>query len=254
MKLVCAIAIREWKHFFQTPFAMVILSVFLLLCGVYFNASLTNYLSYVNPTESTARVLGLNITSHVLVPYFKSMLNVLIFIVPLITMRMFSEEKKLQTYDLLISYPIGPWKILFGKFIGTVTIVLALLFLSMSYSIITIWKGEPYLPIIYTTFLGYALFIIFYVAVGIVASLATENQIVAAIICYVIILATNFIQWLAFISPAPWDKFFANFLLLVHLESFRTGLIFVGDIVAYLGISLFFLLLGGLKIRRHYIR
>ena len=62
------------------------------------------------------------------------------------------------------------------------------------------------------------------------------------------------LQLLAYVSPKPWDRVFSNFLLFAHLESFRKGVIFTGDIAAYLGVALFILFIGFLKIRRHYIR
>lgn len=254
MKKLTAITLRELKVFFQSPYAMVILPVFLLLCGTYFNTTLNTYLTFARPSDTTMKVEGLSVTQHLIVPYFKSVLNVFVFIVPLITMRSFAEEKKLQTYDLLVSYPLRPWQILGGKFLGALIIVMGLLALSGIYLLVVVFKGEPYLPVVGTIYLGYTLFLIFYVAVGVVASLITENQLVAALISYAALLTAVLFQWLAFVSPAPWDRVFAHFLLFAHLESFRHGLVYLGDIPAYLGPALFLLLLGYLRLRRHFIR
>lgn len=252
MKQLSAIVAREWKVFFQTPFAMVILTLYLVLAGTYFYSSFDRYLTLANPSDTTLRVEGLNVTIHLVVPFLKELVNALIFIIPLITMRSFSEEKKLGTYDLLVSYPVKPGTILLGKYLGAATLVLSLLAFSLVYCAIIFWRGEPFLHQIGSAYLGYTLFLLFYVASGVVASLFTENQIVAAIITYAVIFCAVVFTWLAHISSSPWDRFFAHFLFLAHLESFRNGLIFFGDIVAYLSITFLILLAGWLKIRRHF--
>lgn len=254
MKKVFIIAMREWGHFFQTPFAMVVLTIFLVICGTYFNTALESYMAIVNPADTTVKIRGANVNLHLVLPFFKDVLNLLLFIIPLITMRCFAEEKKLGTYDLLISYPIKPWELLLGKYIGIASLILTLLAMSSVYLVAVFLRSEPYLPQIYTTYLGYALFLLFYTAVGVVASLATENQIVAAIFTYLILLGAAIVQWAAFIMPAPWDRLFAHFLVLAQLESFRGGIIFLGDIVGYLSFTILLLVVGELKIRRHFAR
>lgn len=254
MKKICVIAWREWKVFFETPFAMVILTLFLVLSGTYFYAAVDKYLALANPSQDVRAVEGLNVTVHLLIPFLRDLVNAFIFIIPLMTMRSFSEERKLFTYDLLVSYPLKPWEILMGKYLGAATLVLALLVFSLIYPAVVIWKGEPYLPQIFTTYLGYTLFLLFLVAAGVVASLFTENQIVAAIITYAVIFCSVVFAWLAHVSVSPWDQVFAHFLFLAHLESFRSGLIFMGDIVAYLTTTFFILVLGWLKIRQHFVR
>lgn len=252
MKKLFLIATREWQHFFQTPFAMILLTIYLVLCGTYFNTALDNYLAWTNPTDTMTRVSNVTVNEHLLMPFLKDILNILLFFTPLITMRCFAEEKKLGTYDLLVSYPLKPSEILLGKYIGSVTIIFFLLAISLAYPVVVFFRGEPYLPPVFTTYIGYACFLLFYVAFGVTASIFTENQIVAAIITYLALLSAALIQWLAFISPAPWDQFFAHFLLLAHLETFQKGIIFVGDIVAYVSISVLILFLGYFKIQRHH--
>lgn len=252
MRKILLIAQREIKHFFQTPFAMVIVTVYLVMCGVYFSSGLDAYLLLTNPSDTTMKVMGVTINANLLLPFFRSVFNLLLFFVPLITMRSFAEEKKLATYDLLISYPIKPWEVLLGKYLGALVLVLALLVWSAVYVVVIAYKGEPYLPQVFTVYLGYACFIIFYVAVGVVVSLNTENQIVAAIITYLALVGTSIIQWVAYLSPAPWDRFFAHFLLLTHIETFINGMIFLGDVIAYLSVTVVLLLMGYLKLKRHY--
>lgn len=254
MKKIWVIAMREWKVFFQTTSAMVIVPLTLLLCGFYFSSVLEGYLNLAHPSGTFTKVEGLNVMTHLLIPFYQNSLNVFILIVPLITMRSFAEEKKLGTYDLLISYPLTPWQILLGKFLGLFFIVSLLLASTFIFTAVIIWKGNPFLPQVFSIYLGYWLFLIFYTSAGALASLLTENQIVAAIMTYTVILIAALLQFFAYILPAPWDAFFSHFLLLAHLETFRLGIVLVGDVVAYLGTTLILILIANRLLRRHYTR
>lgn len=233
---------------------MVILTTFMLLTGTYFFSAFNNYLQLAYPADESFTVTGINVSEHLLIPYFTNVLNAIVMMVPLITMRSFAEEKKLSTYDLLVSYPLKPSEILLGKYLGSICIMMLLLLLSFSLVIIVIIKGEPSILQLFSTFLGYSLFLVFFVAVGITASLVTENQIVAAIITYTVAFGMVIFRFLAFASPAPWDQIFAHFLLMSHLDSFRSGFIFTGDVVTYIVLAAVILLLSWKKLRRHYSR
>ncbi|MFH1653688.1 MAG: ABC transporter permease [Pseudomonadota bacterium] len=248
------IAWNEWKIFFHTPFAMLIIPLFIALCSIYFYAKLDSFLSLLNPSDAATTVKGLNINSFLLLPFFKDMLNVFIFIIPLITMRTFAEEKKMGNFELLISYPVRPEKILFGKYLGVLTIILLLLLLSFIYPLITIIFGDPYLPLILSTYLGFFLFILMYSALGVYASLLTENQIIAAIITYGAFFGTFLLRWLAYVSFSPLDKFFQNYLFVVHINNLMNGFMFTGDIAMYLCTTGIILTLAYWRIRRHYVR
>lgn len=251
MRKMLVIAGKEWKTFFRTPFGLILLPVYYLLCGTYFYAKLDQYLQLAHPNETITEVKGLNAAQHLLTPFFQDLVTVFMLIVPLITMRTFAEEKKSCTYDLLLSYPLRPWEIVLGKYVGLLSLVFSIFATSLFYVGVVLWRGEPYLPQLVTAYLGMTLFLAFYVAVGVVASLLTENQLVAAVITYGIYLSAILLQWLAHISAAPWDKVFANFLLVAHLQSFHNGLVFFGDIIVYLATTIGILLYGVWRVRRH---
>lgn len=252
MKKILALMSKEWKLFFYTPFGLVIVPLFLILCGTYYYSALDRYLTLISPQQNFRVLSDVNVTTHLIIPFLQNLLNLFIFIIPIITMRSFSEEKKLGSYDLLISYPLHPLEIFFGKYLGTLTLGLSLLGLSGLYVSYTLIKGDAFLPQVLSAYLGLFLFILFYTAAGVLASLMTENQIVAALITYGVFFSTILLQWLAFVSKAPFDKFFANFLFVSHLESFRQGFIFAGDIAAYLCSTMALVLIGYWKLRQHY--
>lgn len=254
MKNVWFLIVKEWKSFFYTPFAMVVLPVFLVLSGSYFVSTLDGYLQMVSPNEASMLVLGVNVNQHLLMPFFNSLLNIFVFIIPLVSMRTFSEEKKSATYELLVSYPLTPMQILLGKYLGLLFIMMFLLALSAVYPVFVMWMGHPTVAMIVTVYLGYALFVMLFSAIGLWASLLTENQFIAAVITYAVYFLSFLITYLAFISPAPFDRVFSNFLVVAHLESFRQGLLFQGDIAVFLACTMLFLTLSYDQLRRHYTR
>ncbi|PIR20802.1 MAG: hypothetical protein COV45_04390 [Deltaproteobacteria bacterium CG11_big_fil_rev_8_21_14_0_20_47_16] len=256
MRVIWLIATKEWKAFFYTPFAMILLPLFLVLSGSYFASNLESYMNLAHPNESMGdvgfAVQGLNTMDGILRPFFDSLLNVFIFMVALITMRVFSEEKKSATYELLVSYPVTPGKILWGKYLGTFSIVLSMLALSLVYPIIIQMFGHPYWPQVWTIYLGDFLFLMVYVAIGVWASLLSENQLVAAVITYGAFFLSFLLGYLAHIVGTPYDRFLANFLLIAHLSSFNDGLVFWGDLAVYTAGTSFFLTLAYLRLKRHY--
>lgn len=254
MKKFFAIAAKEWKFFFYTPFGLVILPLFLVLSGVFFFTKLDTYLQYASPSVTTTVVSGLNTSKHLLIPFFQDLLNVFVFIVPLMTMRTFAEEKKTGTFDLLVSYPLKPWQIVLGKYFGIFVVVLVLLGLSWIFLGFIFWKGHPFLPQIFSAYLGLLLFLSFYTAVGVLASQITENQFIAAIIAYAVFFATILIGFLAFISGRPWDRVFSNFLFVSHVQNFYSGLIFIGDVASYLCTTVFILVFAIWRLRKYYQR
>lgn len=254
MKTVWLIMQKEWKTFFHTPFAMLVVPLFFILSGSYFASNLDAYMTFAHPNQGIEGIQGLNVMGFLLLPFYESLFNVFIFIVPLITMRSFAEEKKSATYELLVSYPIPPWTIVIGKYLGLLAIVMMLLAGSMVYPIITAWKGQPYWPQIMSTTLGYSLFLMLFVAIGLWASLLTENQLVAAIITYAAFFLSFLIGYMAHLVGAPFDAWFSNFLVFEHLQSFRTGLVFLGDIMVFLGLTSILLVIAYYRLRRHYIR
>lgn len=254
MRKILLLIKKEWSLFLRSPYGIVITTLFLVLCGIYFYAKLDMYLGFVQPGENEMRVSGVNIHIHLLTPFFSDLLNIFIFLVPIMTMRTFAEERKLGTYELLISYPIRPWELLIGKYLGNLSIALFLLVLSFPFCAFVLWKGEPYLPQMMVSYVGLVFFLFFYVAIGVVGSLLTENQIVAALISYGIFFSMSLFQWLAYVVKAPWDRFFANFLLISHLNSFREGLLFLGDAAVFLCVTIAVLIGGYWKLRSHFIR
>ena len=168
---------------------------------------------------------------------------ILLFIIPLITMRSFAEEKKNKTFSLLLSSPVHLSAIVAGKFLACLTVVAFMILLS-SYSIgFLVVVGQPELGPIISGYLGVLLMMGCYVAMGVFASSLTDNQIVAAVIGFGLAL----LMWLLALPAQSTDAGIGMVLeyisLRSHLESFLKGVPDSSDVVYYLSFMAFILLI-----------
>ena len=242
MKKMLLIAAREFAGYFRIPMALVVLPTFLALIGLYFYTHLINFQITVTPRPGVLFVTGYNLNDALLLPFLDSVLNVFYLVVPIVTMRLVSEEKRNNTWELLLTYPVRPWEILFGKYLGALAFIFMLLVLTLPYSFSLFFFGRPELMTLLSTYLGISLYLLFFVAVGLWASLLTENQIIAALITAGLPLGFIVLKWLAAISPPPFEAGFAHLLLQEHLVNFSHGLIRRSYLFIYPSITLLFIL------------
>lgn len=198
MRNILSIAGREIRSYFVSPVAYVVLTGFLLLGGWFFfnllarfNMLLTIYSAQQNP-----QVLErLNLNEFVIAPLLHNLSVVLVILVPVITMRSLAEEKKSGTYELLLTSPLKISEIVLGKFVGAFVFVLLMVALTGVYPLILKMYGNPETGVILGGYLGLLLVATTFVAIGILTSSFTENQIIAAVSGLVALLLLYIIAW-----------------------------------------------------------
>lgn len=240
---------KEFLGYFYSPIGMIVLTVFTVISGLYFYSGVVNFLIQTTPSEHIAFVKGLNVNANLLTPFFSKILNILIIITPIVTMRLFAEEKRQGTLELLYSYPIKPVQLVLGKYLGALLFMIILLLISAPYPIYVIVFSEPNIASILTTYLGFLLLFSFYVAAGTFASTLTDNQIIAAIFCFAIALSFVVTHWLAVVLPSPFSEFFQHLMVFAHMGSFFEGVIFWGHTVVCPSLAVLFLYLSYKRIR-----
>ena len=119
----------------------------------------------------------------------------LVILVPAITMRAFAEEKRTGTYELLLTAPIRTGEIVAGKFIAAAAFMLIMIGLAGMFPLILIAFGNPEIGVMFAGYLGLALLAISFVAIGLFTSSLTQNQIIAAISCFGVLLLLFVISW-----------------------------------------------------------
>ena len=184
-----------------------------------------------------------NLNDMVMTPLLYNMTIVLIIMVPLITMRLLAEERKLGTEELLLTLPLRTTEVVIGKFAASFLFYLIMLALTAIYPILLFVYGNPELGPILAGYLGLFLLGTSFIAVGIFASSLTENQIVAAVICFVVLLMFFIIGWPAQTVGSTLGDVLAYLSLVEHFTDFSKGLIDTKHIAYYLTFILFCLFL-----------
>ncbi|MEW6088550.1 MAG: ABC transporter permease subunit [bacterium] len=226
MKNILPIYQKEIKTFFVSPVAYIITCIFLVIAGYLFSV----ILFYTQ--EANLRVL------------FANLRFVLLLLSPILTMRLFAEEKKLGTDELLFTSPLTNYEIILGKYFATVTLYFIMLVFTIEFPIFLKLYGKPDMGPIYTGYLGLFLFGSAFISLGIFTSSLTENQIVAAIISFGLLLFLWLVSWATAFVPVEWLKDILNSLSITeHFKNFEKGIIDVGDVFYYLSFCFIFIFL-----------
>lgn len=236
MRNILAIAAKDIRSQFVSPIAYVVLTGFLLLGGWFFfnllarfNFLLNMYLSFRNP-EAMER---LNLNEFVIAPLLHNLSVILVILVPVITMRTFAEEKRSGTYELLMTSPLTVTEIVLGKFLGAFTFVFLMLLLTGIYPLILVAYGNPEPGVILSGFLGLLLLATAFVAVGLLTSSFTENQIIAAVSCMVTLLLLYVISWPADTAGEGLGALLKYVSLTEHFGEMVKGVIDTRDLMYF---------------------
>ncbi len=236
MRNVLTIAGRELKSYFVSPIAYVVLTGFLLLGGWFFfnllarfNMLLTIYSAQQNPQV----LQRLNLNEFVIAPLLHNLSVVLVILVPVITMRTLAEEKKAGTYELLLTSPLRVSEIVIGKFLGSFVFVAIMVALTGVYPLILFAYGNPETGVVLGGYLGLLLLATSFVAVGVLTSSFTENQIIAAVSCLVSLLLLYIIAWPADNAGETIGAFLRYLSLTEHFAQMVKGVIDSKDLVYF---------------------
>jgi ABC-2 type transport system permease protein len=226
---------KELYRFFASPVFYVVAFIFLALVGYFFYSSVAYYslLSFEaarNPFLSQQ----LNLPDMVLEPFFGSISIVLLLMVPLITMRLFAEEKKTGTIELLFTYPISDRGTLLGKFGAAISVLFLLLLGTLPAMLLLEVFTDPPWSTIMSGYLGLVLMTSGFVSFGLLASTLTENQIISAAIAFGALLLLWMISWVeSFVGPTL-GSFFSYLSLFAHFDNFAKGILDSRDVLYYM--------------------
>ncbi|MAN25019.1 MAG: ABC transporter permease [Gemmatimonadetes bacterium] len=243
-----AIYSKELRSYFVSPVAYVIAGVFLFLSGFLFRSILMQFNLICLQLSQRAQQMGgampaLNLNEMVVTQFFAVMDFIWLLIVPMLTMRLFAEEKKSGTIELLMTSPVTSVQILLGKFFACLTLYAAIVSLTLVYFLILEAYGSPDWGPIFSGYLGYLFLGATFISVGILASALTENQIIAVLLSFGILLLFWLIDWSASFAGPTAAKILQYVSFIEHLEDFQRGVIDSRDIVFYLSFTFFCLFL-----------
>jgi ABC-2 type transport system permease protein len=226
MRSFTALLLKEEMAIFTSPIAYVVLTVFLVIMGYTF--TLTLFVSHA-PT---------------LVHIFFQIFVLLLLTVPIVTMRLVAEERRLRTIEMLLAAPVSEVAVVFAKYLASLSLVVLMLVLSGAYALTLGILGSPDWGPIWSGYLGLFLLGAALVAVGLFTSSLVDNQVVAALLSLSLFLLLWIIDHFGWLLPDPFDAFVVNLSLLVHFKPFATGSMFLSDAGFFISVALLGLFLS----------
>ncbi|UCH83438.1 MAG: ABC transporter permease [Candidatus Latescibacterota bacterium] len=244
MSRMIAIYLRELGYLFNSIIAYIVMMIFTLLAGYFFYNLLAFFnLASIQMMQNPLAAGELSLTEGVLQPLFGNMSIVLLLTMPMLTMRLLSEERKLGTAELLFTCPISDWDAILGKYFAAATVLATMLVLTFVFP----WLLSRYAAVewgaVTSGYLGLLFLGMAYLAMGLFFSSITENQIVAGILSFGFSLLFLIIGWINPFVSEGLSRVIAQVSILEHFGSFSAGIIDTNDIVYYFCFSLFFLFL-----------
>jgi ABC-2 type transport system permease protein len=241
MKNAFAIAKKELNIYFATPIAYVMFTLFVLIGSYFFLQLIASWefasLRYMQ-FNSPELMNRLNFQDIIFRGLFGNLGVILIFLMPLLTMRLIAEEKSSKTIELLYSTPIRPRDIVFGKFIGALVVIASALALTLIYPALVQLVAKDVTGVEWrSVLLGYAgLFLLgaAYLAIGMFVSALTDSQAIAALVGFVLALLTWIIGWAAQQAEGGWREVIQYLSAVNHLDGFGRGTVDVKDLVYFL--------------------
>jgi ABC-2 type transport system permease protein len=231
---VLAIADRELRSYFSSPMAYIVIGFFLLPFGVFFFLYLQ---AFVKQSLQMAQYGGaMNVNQQVVRYVLQNASVIILFIMPMITMRTYSEEKRSGTIELLLTSPLSDVEIILGKFFGALGLYVAMLAVTLLYIGILFVYGNPEWRPIVAGYLGLLLMGGAFVSIGLLISSTTNNQIVAGVVTFVVFLLLWIVGWFAD-SAGPTIGPITSYLSITeHFDDFSKGIIDTKHVIYYLSL------------------
>jgi ABC-2 type transport system permease protein len=238
---VLAIAQKELRSYFASPMAYIVIGFFLLPFGVFFYLYLQ---SFVRQSLQMAQYGGaMNVNQQVVRYVLQNASVIILFIMPMITMRTYSEEKRSGTIELLLTSPVSDVEIILGKFFGALGLYSAMLLVTLLYMGMLFVYGNPEWRPLVAGYLGLLLMGGAFVSIGLLISSTTNNQIVAGVITFVVFLLLWIVGWFAD-SAGPTIGPITSYLSITeHFDDFSKGIIDTKHVIYYLSLITFGLFL-----------
>jgi len=241
MRNVLAIIERELRAYFTSPIAYVVLTIFVFLSGIFFRTILSQVMQMGLISQMQAQQLGprpMDMPGMISRGFLSTMSVIMLFMIPMITMGLFSEEKKRGTIELLLTAPLTDLQVILGKFFAAGSFFVILLLTTwIPMSVLYIY-GSPASGPILTAYLGLLLYGLSIIAIGLFISSLTENQIIAAVISFGAIMLLWLVDVMAGSAESTTKEVLTYLSILSHLDDFTKGVLATSHIIFYLSLTL----------------
>lgn len=229
-----AICKRDLQGFFRSPLGYVYTGAFLAIMNLYFFA--TCVLSYSSDVGSV----------------FSNMLIVFLFLMPILTMRLFSEEYKQGTDRLLLTAPVSVWEIVGGKFLATIGVLLIALAFTLPWLIIILLFGTPAWGSIIGCYIAVLCASMVFAAMGMFLSSLTESQLIAAVLSFALFLGLYIADMLSYAldSGSVLGNVLSWLSIFTRYDTFMSGVFSLGNLIYFISLTGLFLYLTARVLER----
>ncbi len=239
MRNVLAVAGKELRTYFHSPIAYLVMTVYAVLCGFFFISMTSRYVR-LSLRMSMMGGMGAPPTSLneiIIRSLLEGVLTVvLLLLIPLITMRLYAEEKRSGTMELLLTSPLTDLEIILGKFLGALALFAILVIMTFLYIGVLFLYGNPNGKPVLANALGLLLYGGALLALGMWFSTFTKNQIIAGSIGMAAFLMLYVLDWVTEYSSSSTGKVLSYLALTTHFNNFAKGVIDLSDVVFYLSV------------------
>jgi ABC-2 type transport system permease protein len=240
---VITICRKEIGSYFRSPIAYGVMAFFALVTGYFFYAGVAVYLAQAIRSSMMGQAIPMNVDEIVVRNVLGNTAVVGLFLIPMITMRLFAEEKRSGTIELLVTSPIRDIEIIVGKWMAALILYMAMLALVLINLLVLFAYGKPDWRPMMVGFLGLTLMGGSLLAIGTFVSTWTKNQIVAGTAGFGICLMLWVLEWSSSFSSSTGGRIASYLSVLSHFDSFSRGVLDSKDIIFYFSMIVFGLFL-----------
>ena len=239
MRNVWTIYRKELNSYFVSPIAYILLLMFALVFGFFFWNALGMFVYYGIESQMRGQMYPMNVNEQVIRPLLSNISVVGLFFIPMITMRLFAEEKRNGTIELLATSPIRDAEVIVGKWLAAVTLYASMLLCTaLNFSFLFRYGNPDWKPLA-IGYLGLLLQAGALLAIGTFVSSLTRNQIIAGAVTFGVCLLLWVLEWVSGYETAMWARVLAYMSVITHYESFGKGVLATKDAIYY--VTLIFL-------------
>jgi ABC-2 type transport system permease protein len=245
MRNVLAIAQKELRSYFTSPIAYIVIGLWSLLYGYFFVVILSYFVRQSLQMGQMGQMgpQAMNVNQQLIRPLLQNVTILVLFLMPMVTMRSYSEEKRSGTIELLLTSPLTDLEIVFGKFLGAMGLYAVMLLVSSLHIGLLFVYGHPEWKPIIVAFLGLLLLGGCFISVGLFISSLTKNQIVAGMVTFAVFLMLWIITWIGSFSGPTVDKLTQYLSIIDNFDDFQKGVLDTTHLVYYLSFITFGLFL-----------
>lgn len=245
MNNVWSLLKKEVRAYFGSPIAYAVLFAFTLIFGwMFYNLIMWFNAQALQMAQNPYYAQQISINEQVFSPLFGNMSLILVFLAPLLTMRLLAEEKKNGTDELLYTSPLTIGQIVLGKYLAALVLLAVMLGLTAVLSVFAFAWGNPELAPWLTGYLGLFLMGGACIGVGMFFSSLTENQIVAGVLSLLTLLLFFLLHWISTLGSGAWQSVVNYLAFSSHLEDMTRGILDTKDVAYYVSVSFFGLFLA----------